>query len=42
MNASLAIEGLGRDLNHHIPAFRNVARITLAIGCAPSMDANAH
>jgi hypothetical protein len=46
MNASLAIEGLGRDLNHHIPAFRNVARITLADwmcsinGCQCPLDGN--
>ncbi|KAF9050200.1 hypothetical protein BJ165DRAFT_1315191, partial [Panaeolus papilionaceus] len=30
INASLAVEGLNRDLNHHIPAYRNMALITLA------------
>ena len=29
INASLAIEGLMRDLNHHIPAYRAIAKITL-------------
>lgn len=30
LNATLAIEGLVRDLNHHIPAFWKMARITMA------------
>ncbi|KZV89037.1 hypothetical protein EXIGLDRAFT_722026 [Exidia glandulosa HHB12029] len=30
LNASLAVEGLARDLNHHIPAYRIMANITLA------------
>ena len=30
INASIAIDGLARDLNHHIPAYRNMALITLA------------
>jgi len=30
INASIAVDGLARDLNHHIPAYRNMARITLA------------
>jgi hypothetical protein len=30
INAGLAIEGLQRDLNHHIPAYRNMALITKA------------
>ena len=30
INAGLAVEGLQRDLNHHIPAYRNMARLTLA------------
>lgn len=30
MNASIAVDGLARDLNHHIPAYRNMALITLA------------
>ena len=29
INASLAIEGLMRDLNHHIPAYRTLAQLTL-------------
>ncbi len=29
INASLAVEGLMRDLNHHIPAYRTLAKITL-------------
>jgi hypothetical protein len=29
INASIAIEGLARDLNHHIAAYRSLARITL-------------
>jgi hypothetical protein len=30
INAGIAIEGLSRDLNHHIPVYRHVAWITLA------------
>ncbi|KZV99524.1 hypothetical protein EXIGLDRAFT_640506 [Exidia glandulosa HHB12029] len=30
LNASLAVEGLARDLNHHVPAYRTMANITLA------------
>ena len=30
INASIAVDGLARDLNHHIPAYRNMAWITLA------------
>jgi hypothetical protein len=30
INASIAVDGLAHDLNHHIPAYRNLARITLA------------
>ena len=30
INASIAVDGLARDLNHHIPAYCNMARITLA------------
>jgi hypothetical protein len=30
INMGLVVEGLARDLNHHIPAYRNVALITLA------------
>lgn len=30
INAALAIDGLSRDLNHHIPAYRDMAKITLA------------
>lgn len=30
MNAATAVEGMNRDLNHHIPAYRNLWRITLA------------
>ncbi|KAI0364747.1 hypothetical protein BV20DRAFT_955566 [Pilatotrama ljubarskyi] len=30
LNDAAAIEGLLRDLNHHVPAFRSMARITLA------------
>ncbi|KAL0946881.1 hypothetical protein HGRIS_013047 [Hohenbuehelia grisea] len=30
MNAGYAVQGLLRDLNHHIPTFRNMARVTLA------------
>ena len=30
INASIAVDGLARDLNHHIPAYRNMALITLA------------
>ena len=29
-NQSIAISGLSRDLNHHIPAYRSMARITMA------------
>ena len=29
INASIAIDGIARDLNHHIPAYRNMAIITL-------------
>jgi len=29
INAGLAVEGLMRDLNHHIPAYRTMAKITL-------------
>ena len=30
INASIAVDGLSRDLNHHIPAYRSMALITLA------------
>ncbi|KAF8191175.1 hypothetical protein BJ912DRAFT_849617 [Pholiota molesta] len=30
INACLSVEGLHRDLNHHIPAYRDMALITLA------------
>jgi hypothetical protein len=30
INAGIAVEGLTRDLNHHIPAYRLIARINLA------------
>ena len=30
INLALAIEGLARDLNHHIPSYQRMARITLA------------
>jgi hypothetical protein len=30
INASIAVDGLARDLNHHIKAYRNMALITLA------------
>ncbi|KZV90808.1 hypothetical protein EXIGLDRAFT_676719 [Exidia glandulosa HHB12029] len=30
LNASLAVDGLARDLNHHIHAYREMANITLA------------
>jgi hypothetical protein len=30
INAGIAIEGLWRDLNHHVPAYRKMARLTLA------------
>ncbi|KAF8065061.1 hypothetical protein FPV67DRAFT_1562916 [Lyophyllum atratum] len=30
INAGIAIDGLARDLKHHIPAYRTMARITLA------------
>jgi hypothetical protein len=30
INAGIAIEGIWRDLNHHVPAYRNVARLTLS------------
>ena len=30
INAGITVEGLWRDLNHHIPAYRNMARLTLA------------
>jgi hypothetical protein len=30
INAGIAIEGLWRDLNHHVPAYRTMARLTLA------------
>lgn len=30
INAGLAIEGIARDLNHHISAYRQMARITLS------------
>ncbi|KAJ7491047.1 hypothetical protein FB451DRAFT_1023142 [Mycena latifolia] len=30
INAGIAIDGIARDLNHHIPAYRLMARITLA------------
>jgi hypothetical protein len=30
INARIAINGLWRDLNHHVPAYCNVARLTLA------------
>lgn len=46
INAGIAIQGLWRDLNHHIPAYRNLARITLADwtcminNCAYPLDGN--
>jgi hypothetical protein len=30
INAALAIDGLSCDLNHHIPAYRDMAKISLA------------
>jgi len=30
INASIAVDGLARDLNHHIPAYCNMAHITIA------------
>ena len=30
INAAIAVDGLARDLNHHIPAYRKMALITLA------------
>ncbi|KJA23005.1 hypothetical protein HYPSUDRAFT_66719 [Hypholoma sublateritium FD-334 SS-4] len=30
INQAIAVAGIGRDLNHHIVAYRNMARITLA------------
>jgi hypothetical protein len=30
INAGIAIEGLWRDLNHHVPAYRDIVRLTLA------------
>ncbi|KAJ7637991.1 hypothetical protein DFH06DRAFT_1001984, partial [Mycena polygramma] len=30
INAGIVVDGLARDLNHHIPAYRSIARITLA------------
>ncbi|KAJ7174787.1 hypothetical protein C8R46DRAFT_892209 [Mycena filopes] len=30
INDSAAVAGIQRDLNHHVPVFRNMARITLA------------
>ena len=30
INAGIVVEGLARDLNHHIPAYRLMARLTLA------------
>ncbi|KII84505.1 hypothetical protein PLICRDRAFT_117547 [Plicaturopsis crispa FD-325 SS-3] len=30
INAGICIEGIARDLNHHIPAYRDMARLTLA------------
>ena len=30
INAGIATEGLWRDLNHHVPAYRKMARLTLA------------
>jgi len=30
INAGIAVEGIMRDLNHHIPAYRAVARVTMA------------
>ncbi|KAF5380096.1 hypothetical protein D9615_006221 [Tricholomella constricta] len=44
INAGIAIDGLYRDLNHHIPAYRTMARITLADwtcqinGCRSPLD----
>ena len=29
INAGIAVDGLARDLNHHIPAYRRLARITM-------------
>ena len=31
INTRIATEGLWHDLNHHVPAYRNMARLTLAI-----------
>jgi len=44
LNAGLSIEGLSRDLNHHIPAYRTMALITRAdwmcekAGCINPLD----
>lgn len=44
INAGLSIEGLSRDLNHHIPAYRTMALITRAdwicekCGCVNPLD----
>jgi hypothetical protein len=44
INAGLAVEGLSRDLNHHIPAYRKMALITRAdwicekAGCINPID----
>ncbi|KAF8953177.1 hypothetical protein BDZ97DRAFT_1873600 [Flammula alnicola] len=46
INASLSVEGLQRDLNHHIPAYRHMSLITLAdwmcekAGCLNPLDGN--
>ena len=44
INTGIAVEGLARDLNHHIPAYRSMARLTLADwtcdinGCVNPLD----
>ena len=44
INAGLAVEGLSRDLNHHIPAYKTMAHITRAdwicekCGCINPLD----
>src|ERR1700683_2038054 len=30
INAGIAVEGIWHDLNHHVPAYQNMARLTLA------------
>jgi len=44
INMGLEVEGIARDLNHHIPAYRQIALITLADwtctinGCVGPLD----